>query len=304
MNALKNTYDNDFNLYRTRLRNRNINESETEYEGGRTVNLANSRSDRNLINLPHEHKPKEKNLSYNTYDYFKNNELEYKTYNHVLPRSHSMNKLETNYNYGSSRNQLEAPSSKSFSTRKYETNNHDPQAYRPKFTKHIHNKIYSNFNNNSVNEKVAPDEIKENSYRREESSKGIRNYSRNYSKEQNRNEDRNNNNKYDRINLETYSSHRENSIENRNISGKIDRADYLYKTTLASTNLYKNNIPRPELKMYDTVKYNHNNNHNFMKKDEIVRRRNLDTTYETKNENLTKNKVSLVLRTVNIRKIK
>jgi hypothetical protein len=280
-----------------------MNESDTEYEGGRTVNLANSRSDRNLINLPHEYKPKEKNMSYNTYDQLKNNELEYKTYNHVLPRSHSMNKLETNYNYGSSRNQLEAHSSKSFSTRKYEINNNDTQTYRPKFTNNIHNKIYSKFKNNSVNEKVVSDDIKENSYRREENNKSIRNYSRNYSKELNRNEERNNH-KYDRVNLETYSSHRENSIENRNNSAKIDRADYLYKTSLASTNCYKNNIPKPELKMYDTAKYNPNNDYKFIKRDELVRRRNLDTTYETKNEHLTKYKVSLVLRIVKDRKIK
>jgi hypothetical protein len=279
------------------LRNRNINDSDTEYDGGKTVNLASSRSNRQLINLPNEYRPKDKNMSYN--EYFKNNELENKTYSHVIPRSNSVNKLETNYNYSRVRNQLDAPSSKSYSNQKYEINNFNPQIKRLQFTNHNLNKIHSNYNNNSVNDKIAFDEVKENSYKREENRKVIKNYSRNYSKELNINEERNSN-RNDRNNLETYSSHKENSAENRNISGKIDRTDYLYRTSLASTNYYRNNLPKSELKMYDTSKYNPKNEHKFIKRDEVVRRRNLDTTYETKNDNLTKNKVSLVLRTVNI----
>lgn len=300
VNGLKNAYDNDFNLYRTRIRNKNVYESDTDLEGGRTVNLANSRSDRNLINLPYEHKPNEKNMSYNTYDNFKNNELEYKTYNHKFPRSHSMNRLETNYNYGSTRNQYQEDKSKSFSTKKFEVNNNDAISYRKDYTEYPLNKKYSNYKDNRIRENISV-EIKENSYRGEENIKGGKNYSRNYSKELNKNAERINY-KNERNNLETFSSNRENSIEIRKNSYNIEREDYLSKTS--SGPCYRNNIPKPESKTLDSEKNKQNNGYKFMRIDNSNRRRNIDSTYETKNEIPTKNKVSLVFRFVHKRKIK
>lgn len=118
-------YDKDNSLYRNCTKNKEITDTEND---AKTSNLAFSRSDRNHL---HYEKRNSNKIISNTRNFAVNHNNSYRNNYSELPRAYSTKKMETNYNYGNSRNQFKN-TNKTYSThqRKFETNTKQSLEYR------------------------------------------------------------------------------------------------------------------------------------------------------------------------------